>query len=294
MELDHVIIGVADLDAATRTYEIILGLPASVRSDHPTYGTRNALFLFERGPYLELLSPRPDTQGSFSTPLRGFLAERGEGLYGLALAPDDIDAAVARLRTLGIAVADAARGTGVSADGRVREWRNTRLPAAAWHNSFSLLIEHSGWDWRQELRVPPVPERAASAVTGIHHAVFSVADADDASADWTERFGLHIGDRIESEQLGARVLIHPAGAATIEAVSAARPDSPLAERIARQGEGLSGLAFQVSGLDAAVEALRAAGLTLTDAAPGVLPNSRVARIDPASAHGVAAQLIEFA
>ena len=294
MQLDHVIIGVADLDAATATYETILGLPVAVRSDHPTYGTRNALFLFERGPYLELLGLQsPERAGTFTTPLRDFLRERGEGLYGLALAPDDIDSAVANLRGLGFDVADAARGTGVSADGRVREWRNTRLPPTAWHNSFSLLIEHQGWDWRTDLRPSPLPGRADSAVVGIHHVVFDVADADAASAQWQERFGLRRGGTITAEAIGARVNIHPAGEATIEALSATRPDGAVAQRIARRGEGLSGLAFQVRDVDAAARAVRAAGLTITDPAPGVLPNSRVARIDPASAHGVTAQLIQF-
>lgn len=293
MKLDHVIIGVADLDAATARYETILGLPAAVRSDHPSYGTRNALFLFERGPYLELLGLRPDASGGFVTPLREFLSRRGDGPYGIALAPEDIDATVARLRSLGYEVADAQRGTGVDASGRQRAWRNTRLPAEALNNSFSLLIEHEGWDWRTDLRRDPALARAGSAVTAIHHVVFDTADARQTSQQWQERFGLAAGETIETEQLGATVIVHTAGEATIEAVSASRADGPVAERIARNGEGISSIAFTVTDLPGAVASLRAAGLSLSDPAPGVLPGSQVARIDPASACGVAAQLISF-
>lgn len=296
MQLDHVIIGVSDLDAATGTFATLLGRPAAVRSDHPTYGTRNALFLFDEGPYLELLGLQEGgAGGSFVTPLRDFLTSKGEGLYGLALAPDDIDAAVERLRSLGFKVRDAAPGTGVSADGRAREWRNTRLAPDVWHGSFSLLIEHHGWDWRTDLRVPPVPERADSAATGIHHVVFDVIDAATASALWAERFGLTCSEVIVSEAFGAEVRIHPAGTATIEAVGPTRPDGAVAKRMAaRGGEGLSQVAFAVADVDAAVAAVRAAGLAISDPAPGVLAHSRVARVEPGSAHGTAVQLIQFA
>lgn len=294
MNLDHVIVGVADLDAATARFETILGLPAAVRSDHPTYGTRNALFLFKHGPYLELLGLRPDAAGGFVTPLRDFLARRGDGLYGIALAPADIDAAVARLRNRGYDVAEARRGTGVDAGGRERAWRNTRLPAEALNNSFSLLIEHEGWDWRTDLRREVSPARAGSAATGIHHVVFDTPDARQNSLEWQRRFGLEPSETIESERMGATVIVHRAGEASIEAASTSRPDGPVAERFARNGEGLSSIAFTVADLPGAVASLRAAGLTVSDPAPGVLPESQVTRIDPASAHGVAAQLIQFA
>jgi catechol 2,3-dioxygenase-like lactoylglutathione lyase family enzyme len=291
MQLDHAIIAVTDLDAATARYETILGLPVALRSEHPAYGTANALFLFEHGAYLELLAARPGAEGDFVAPLHEFLATHGEGLFGLAATPADMATAVTRLRGEGLAVADAQAGSGVSADGRVRAWRSTRLPPDAWHNSFSVLIEHTGWDWRAELR--PQPCRAGSAARAIHHVVFDVPDAEAASATWERRFGLRCTQRIETERMGALVLVHPAGDATVEAVSATRPDGPVAERYARRGEGLSSIAFTVTDAAAATLALRAAGLSVTDPAPGVLPDSLVARIDPASAHGVAAQLIQF-
>lgn len=289
--LDHVIIAVRDLDAAAARYEAILGLPVAVRSEHPR-GTRNALFLFARGPYLELLAAwdAPE-QGSSATTLRRFLDARGEGLFGFALTPRDIDAAVARLRGLGFDITDPVGNSGRNADGRLREWRGAGIPATAGEVSF--FVEHRGWDWRAELRPEPRPERAHSAVTAIHHIAFDVADAGAASAAWDERFGLPQTDAVISERMGARVNIHAAGDATVEFVSATRRDGPVAERIARFGEGLSSLAFTVSGLDRAVAAVRAAGIAVGDPEPGVLAGSRVARLDRASARGVSAQLLQF-
>lgn len=291
MKLDHVIIAVARLERAAARYEQILGRPVAVWSEHPR-GTCNALFVFDQGPYLELLAPwdAPE-QGGSATALRRFLDERGDGLFGYALAPDDIGAALTRMRGLGGQVTEPIGNSGLNRDGRRREWRGAAIPTVADETAF--FVEHLGWDWRGELLAPPLPERATTAVTGIHHIAFDLADAGAASHDWEERYGLGQSDAIISERMGARVNIHQAGEATVEFVAATRRDGPVAQRIAARGPGLRGLAFRVDDLDGAVAALHRAGIELSDPEPGVLPNSRVARLDPASAHGVAAQLVEF-
>ncbi len=293
MRLDHVLIGVDDLDSATKTYEGLLGLPAAVRSDHPTYGTRNALFIFERGPYLELLGLQPNAaQAGFSTALIGFLKERGPGLYGVALAPDDLDAAVQRVRADGIEVADPARGTGVSADGRVREWRNTRLPAAALHNSFSLMIEHMGWDWRTDLKKPPLPGREASAVRRIDHVVFAVTDGDAASAMWERRFGVPRAETIPMPAGGAVIGVHPLGDTNLEVIGPTDPNGRIGRMVAEGGDRFIGLSVEVPDLDAAVAAIRALAAEVTDPETGILPRTRIARVSPASAYGVPLQLLQ--
>ena len=293
MRLDHVLIAVEDLDAATRTYEDLLGLPAAVRSEHPTYGTRNALFIFERGPYLELLGRQPDgAQTERVAELTRFLREHGAGLYGLALAPEDIDGAVERIRADGFDIADAARGTGVSPDGRVREWRNTRLPAAAMHSSFGLLIEHLGWDWRSDLRKPPLPGREGSAVRRIDHVVFAVPDVDAASAVWERRFGVPREELIPMPSAGALIAVHRLDGPTVELVAPTDPQGRIGRMLAERGERLIGLSVEVPDLDAAVAAVRAGGADVTDPETGILPRTRIARISPASAVRVPLQFLE--
>ncbi len=56
--LDHVIVAVRDLDAATGVYSRLLGREPSWRGSHPELGTANTLFRLERS-YLELLAPDP-------------------------------------------------------------------------------------------------------------------------------------------------------------------------------------------------------------------------------------------
>ncbi len=292
MHLDHVIVAVADLEAAVTAYVAITGRPPALRSRNAR-GTQNALFLFPQGPYLELVAPwdgAPE-QGTSAAALRRRLSGRGPGLSGIALAPEDIDAAVERLRTLGhdtmLPVANGARGD----DGRERSWRAARLPSIAGDDSY--LVQHTGWDWRSGLLLPPLDGRQGSAAVAIHHVAFDVTQPDADSARWGEWLGAPRTSSITSEALGAVVHVHQLAGASVEFVGATRSAGPVAERIARRGTGLSSLAFTVTNIDASVAAARAAGIVLGDPAPGVLAGSMVARIDPASACGVAAQLLAF-
>ncbi|MGI8552602.1 MAG: VOC family protein [Dehalococcoidia bacterium] len=291
MDLDHVIVAVAELDTAIERYEALLGRPAAARSKHPR-GTRNALFLFEQGPYLELLAPwdAPET-GSSAGALRERLEKRDEGLDGIALTSDDLDETITELRERGLDLADAVANSGVNADGRVREWRATRLPAI--EGGHAYLVQHSGWDLRRELLTQPPRDRAAGAVNGIHHVAYDVADAATSSATCEHHLGLPRLRTIQSARMAARVFVHGAGDAAIEFVDSVRADGPVAARIARAGHGLSSLAFEVRELEAAVQQARTAGVAVGDPEPGVLSNSRVARIDPASACGVSAQYLQF-
>ena len=53
--LDHVVIAVRDLDAATADYTALLGREPSWRGEHPKYGTQNTLFRIDNT-YIELLA----------------------------------------------------------------------------------------------------------------------------------------------------------------------------------------------------------------------------------------------
>jgi catechol 2,3-dioxygenase-like lactoylglutathione lyase family enzyme len=75
--LDHLIIAVADLDAAVRDWTDLLGRSVSWRGSHPALGTANALFRFG-GCYLELLAADPAREGLLGTMVRDVLDDRGE------------------------------------------------------------------------------------------------------------------------------------------------------------------------------------------------------------------------
>ena len=78
--LDHLVIAVRDLAAATDVYARLLGRRPSWRGSHPTYGTANTLFRLENV-YVELLAPqRP---GAVSGRLGAWLGDHGEGVQEL-------------------------------------------------------------------------------------------------------------------------------------------------------------------------------------------------------------------
>ena len=85
--LDHLIVGVRDLEAA-RAQWARLGFNSTPRGRHLGWGTANHCLMLEEG-YVELLGI-VDPAG-FDNGLRRFLDER-EGLLGLALATPDADA----------------------------------------------------------------------------------------------------------------------------------------------------------------------------------------------------------
>ncbi len=95
--LDHLLIGVADLEAARRAYER-LGFRATPRGRHIGWGTANYCLMFPDD-YLELLGIVDSSQ--FVNDLDHFLASYGEGLLGAAFAGDDLAALARRLSELG-------------------------------------------------------------------------------------------------------------------------------------------------------------------------------------------------
>jgi catechol 2,3-dioxygenase-like lactoylglutathione lyase family enzyme len=95
--IDHVLVGVRDLEVARATYQR-LGFTVSPRGRHIGWGTANYCVMFP-GDYIELLGIIDPQQ--FTNNLNRFLETR-EGLLGLAFASDDVVLAERALRRAGI------------------------------------------------------------------------------------------------------------------------------------------------------------------------------------------------
>lgn len=96
--IDHVLVGVRDLEAARRAY-VHLGFTVTPRGRHIGWATANYCIMFNAD-YIELLGIVDASQ--FTNNLDRFLAVR-EGLMGLAYASADAAAAAEILRARGIA-----------------------------------------------------------------------------------------------------------------------------------------------------------------------------------------------
>jgi len=210
--LDHVLVSVSDLEAASASYETLLGRRPSWRGEHPGLGTENALFRLGNG-YLELLAPAG--AGAFADQLRARIAERGEGPLGLAFATDDGDACAKLLRERGVAAADPLAGQGRErTSGAERRWRNVMLPPEATRGVMVFCIEHE-----TALDVLPVAEPTADSdavVEGFDHVVVTSKDPDATRAFYGDQLGLRLALDKTFEKYGSRLLFFRVGGVTIE------------------------------------------------------------------------------
>jgi catechol 2,3-dioxygenase-like lactoylglutathione lyase family enzyme len=280
--LDHVIVGVRDLDAAAEQTAAILGRPASWRGTHPELGTANALFRVANT-YLELLSP--EGEGPIGKILGEVLAERGEGLMGMAFGTDDADAAAAALRERGLTVFDPQPGHGRDLEsGAERRWRNALIAPEASRGSWLFAIEHESASDALPMQ-EPVCERAA-AVAALDHIVVMSPDVEATRRLYGDGLGLRLALDRSFEARGARILFFRVGGATVEVGGrlGAEPDPEAPDR-------LWGLAWQVPEADAAHARLAAADFDVTEVRDGFKPGTRVFTIrgEPS---GVATLVIE--
>ncbi|MCB1885109.1 MAG: VOC family protein [Geminicoccaceae bacterium] len=139
--LDHVIVAVADLDAAGAAFGR-LGFNASPLGRHEGWGTANHCLMFEDD-YVELLGVRDP--GLFTNGLVERLEREGEGLLGLVLGSGDAGRTAAAWGAAGIEgveVRDLAR-TLDAPDGALRlRFRNAMPPAGGTAGLNLFACEH--------------------------------------------------------------------------------------------------------------------------------------------------------
>lgn len=277
--LDHAVIAVADLDAATAAYARLYGRRPSWRGSHAEWGTANALFRLANT-YVELLAPAGD--GPVGEHLRAHLARHGEGPYALAFATADAEACATTLRARGIAATDPVAGSGREAtSGAERAWRTVFLPQADTRGVALFAIEHRSP--ADALPIAAIEGDAAAAVDGIDHVVVMTADAPAAIALYGERLGLRLAfDRTFPER-GLRLLFFRIAGITVEiAAPLGASDGP---------DRFWGISYRVPDIDTARARIAAAGFDVSDVRTGHKPGTRVCTVR-AGTHGVATLFIE--
>ncbi len=96
--IDHVLLAVRDLDAATHTFAR-LGFTASPRGVHEEWGTANRCLMLAKG-YVELIAPIGDGPGARR--VAAHLDSWGEGLMGVALGSSDAQQSYQSLLRAGV------------------------------------------------------------------------------------------------------------------------------------------------------------------------------------------------
>jgi methylmalonyl-CoA/ethylmalonyl-CoA epimerase len=98
--IDHVGVAVDDLDAATKLYEGVLGMPLVHRETVAEQGVEAVLLDIGDG-HVELLSPLGE-----DTPVGKFIARKGPGLHHVAYAVSDIERTLGELADGGVELID--------------------------------------------------------------------------------------------------------------------------------------------------------------------------------------------
>lgn len=115
--IDHVGIGMRDLDAAVRQVAERTGVEPVFGGRHPHVGTQNALLSLGAGLYFEIIAPRPGVD------LGGWLAHDDLRPVLWAVASDDVEATRTLLTEAGFATSDPQPGSRRTPDGELLEWR---------------------------------------------------------------------------------------------------------------------------------------------------------------------------
>lgn len=270
--LDHVMIGVRDLEGARADY-MRLGFTPAPRGDHVGRATSNYCIMFP-DTYLELIGiVRPELDA-------GGLAEsldlRGEGLQKLALGTPDADAAKADLEAAGLhpeGPQDLARP--LQPSGRMVRFRNLMIPSADTAGLGLFLCGHK----TPELMRTPELLRHPNGATAFAGITAVVADPAPAAAALARVFGR---EAVTATNYGAMVetgrgrihLATPANFAMLHD-GAVAPPLPLPAWYA--------LRVAVESLDGAAAYLQGQGIPYEPFNGGI-------RVDPQRARGV---LLEF-
>ncbi|GGS52904.1 MULTISPECIES: methylmalonyl-CoA epimerase [Actinokineospora] len=143
-----------------------------------------------------------------------------------------------------------------------------------------------------------MPEALKQFVTAVDHVGIAVPDLDVAISFYRDNFGLVCAHEETNEEQGVREAMMRApgddGAGTaVQLLAPLTPESTIAKFIGRSGPGLQQLAYRVTDVEAAADALRANGLRLLyEKARRGTAGSKVNFVHPKDAGGVLVELVE--
>jgi catechol 2,3-dioxygenase-like lactoylglutathione lyase family enzyme len=273
--LDHVIFTAKDLDAASRDLARLLGRDPSWRGFHPDLGTANALFRLENC-YVEILAASGD--GIRSRLLRAWIAEKGEGLLGLAFGAADIDACRQRLADSGLEPGPVDGGHGRdSRSGAQRQWRRIAIPP---HRTRGVLLFPIAHDPSSD-ELPTMPPRGdeRACIHGVDHIVVQTVQPEEARRLYGDALGIRLAVDREFPQWGVRLMFFRIGGVTVEVAAAlggGAAASVFPGASAGPGEDrLYGLTWRVRDIEATHARLEREGFEVSEVRTGRRPDTRV-------------------
>jgi methylmalonyl-CoA/ethylmalonyl-CoA epimerase len=129
----------------------------------------------------------------------------------------------------------------------------------------------------------------------IDHLGIAVRSISESLGFYREAMGMELAATETIEDQGVRVALLPVGESRIELLEPFSEDTPVGRFIAKRGEGLHHICYEVEDLAARLEDLRSRGVRVLDGYPRRGAEGKlVAFLHPASASGVLVELVEKA
>ena len=127
----------------------------------------------------------------------------------------------------------------------------------------------------------------------IDHLGIAVRSISDSLGFYREALGLELSGTETVEDQGVNIALLPAGQSRIELLEPLSDESPVGRFIARRGEGIHHICYEVDDLASKLDDLRSRGVRLLDGYPRRGAEGKlVAFLHPASTHGVLVELVE--
>ncbi|TMK80916.1 MAG: methylmalonyl-CoA epimerase [Actinobacteria bacterium] len=127
----------------------------------------------------------------------------------------------------------------------------------------------------------------------VDHVGIAVEDLEAAIEEYRRAFGIEPAHRERVEHQGVDEVLFGVGTSFIQLLGSLGPDTPVGRFLARRGEGIHHIAYRVDDVEAALAALRDAGVRLIDERGR--PGSRgttVAFVHPSAMHGVLVEVVQ--
>ena len=186
--LDHIIIGVRDLESASRTFSHKLGLVPSGGGIHPTGGTVNRIIVIGNT-YLELIAIHKPEEAQESLRRR---LEQAEGYCNFVLASDAIEADCQAMRGRGVTLIGPTPALLRADDGRERGWIRADVERPDMVQRYPFLIQHdsAGEERRYRLAGWTIPPEHPLGAIKVHSVTIAVANLAEASSRFAHIYGL--------------------------------------------------------------------------------------------------------
>lgn len=127
----------------------------------------------------------------------------------------------------------------------------------------------------------------------IEHIAVAVSDLEAAIAHYSETWGLEVEHRERVEDQGVEEAMLALGESYLQLLGPTGPDTTVGKFIAKRGEGLHHLAYEVDDLEGALAELKAKGVPLIDEKPRKGGRGHmVAFVHPKGNHGLLVELIQ--